>query len=127
MVSDLVRGSEGREMKRKLTIPQPAIIVGRRPIISARSPAMRAPKKVPADKIETMREVWEELMASAFPAIERMNSLDESTPLMYPESYPKKIPPNEAKAHLKEEDEKRVGRVSRRVLTTKKTIRKKGN
>jgi len=46
---------------------------------------------------------------------------------MYPESYPKKIPPNEAKAHLKEEDEKRVGRVSRRVLTTKKTIRKKGN
>jgi len=114
-------------VKSRLTIPQPAIIVGRRPIISARSPAMRAPKKVPADKIETMREVWEELMASAFPAIERMNSLDESTPLMYPESYPKKIPPNEAKAHLKEEDEKRVGRVSRRVLTTKKTIRKKGN
>jgi len=109
VVSDLVRGSEGREMKRKLTIPQPAIIVGRRPIMSARSPAMIAPKKVPADKIETMREVWEELMASAFPAIERMNSLDESTPLMYPESYPKKIPPNEAKAHLKEETKKEWG------------------
>jgi len=106
--------SEEGKRKVKLTIPQPAMIVGRRPIISARSPAMRAPKKVPADKIETMREVWEELIASAFPAIERMNSLDESTPLMYPESYPKKIPPNEAKAHLRKEEEG-AEEVSRRV------------
>jgi hypothetical protein len=36
--------------------PQPAMIVERRPIQSAREPANRAPKKVPADKMETIRD-----------------------------------------------------------------------
>lgn len=85
----------------ELTIPHPAIMVGRRPIMSARSPAMRAPKKVPAERMETIKEVVELEMAVAWgPAMAWMNSDDERTPLMYPESYPKKIPPNEAKAHL---------------------------
>lgn len=30
-----------------------------------------------------------------------MKSAEPLTPLMYPESYPKKIPPNEAKAHIR--------------------------
>jgi len=44
-----------------IIIPQPDIIVMRRPIQSARDLAKSAPKKVPADKIETMRDfshVW---------------------------------------------------------------------
>lgn len=36
--------------------PQPAIIVLRRPIQSAQSPAMMAPKKVPQDKIEVVND-----------------------------------------------------------------------
>ena len=35
---------------------QPEMMVKRRPIKSARSPAMMAPKKVPADRMEVMRE-----------------------------------------------------------------------
>lgn len=66
---------------------------------------MRAPKKVPAERIETMSEVVEVEMASApRPAMASMNSLEERTPLMYPESYPKKIPPKEAKAHLRKQE-----------------------
>jgi hypothetical protein len=34
----------------------PAMIVARRPIQSATEPAIRAPKKVPAERIETMRD-----------------------------------------------------------------------
>jgi hypothetical protein len=39
---------------------QPVIIVVRRPIQSARSPAKRAPKKVPAERIETIKELFDE-------------------------------------------------------------------
>jgi hypothetical protein len=38
---------------------QPVIIVVRRPIQSERSPARRAPKKVPADRIETIKELFD--------------------------------------------------------------------
>ena len=52
--------------------------------------------------METMREVVEDEMAGApCPAMASIKTRDESTPLMYPESYPKKIPPNEAKAHIR--------------------------
>jgi hypothetical protein len=34
----------------------PVMIVARRPIQSAMDPAVRAPKKVPAERIETMRD-----------------------------------------------------------------------
>jgi hypothetical protein len=37
-------------------MPHPAMIVDRRPIQSAREPAKRAPKNVPAERIETMRD-----------------------------------------------------------------------
>ena len=37
-------------------IPQPVMIVVLRPIISARSPAIRAPKKVPQDKMEVVND-----------------------------------------------------------------------
>ena len=37
-------------------IPQPIIITVRRPRKSARSPAMMAPKKVPAERIEVTRD-----------------------------------------------------------------------
>jgi hypothetical protein len=40
--------------------PQPAMIVVRRPNQSERSPAIKAPKKVPADRIETISELLEE-------------------------------------------------------------------
>lgn len=36
--------------------PQPEMMVHLRPIWSARSPAMRAPKNVPADKTEVMSD-----------------------------------------------------------------------
>ena len=39
--------------------PHPAMIVERRPIQSARDPANSAPKKVPADKIDTINDCWE--------------------------------------------------------------------
>ncbi|KAH8624639.1 putative glucose transporter rco-3 [Alternaria alternata] len=39
--------------------------------MSERSPAMRAPKKVPADKIDTMSEVLLELIAQAPPGVLR--------------------------------------------------------
>jgi hypothetical protein len=39
---------------------QPAMTVVRRPNQSARSPAIRAPKKVPAERIETMRDFFHE-------------------------------------------------------------------
>jgi hypothetical protein len=44
-------------------IPQPQIIVKRRPYQSAMSPAMRAPKNVPADRMETIRDLLEEEIA----------------------------------------------------------------
>ena len=37
---------------------QPRMIVVRRPKKSARSPAMIAPKKVPADKMETIKDFF---------------------------------------------------------------------
>ena len=39
---------------------QPTMIVTRRPMKSATSPAIRAPKNVPADRIDTMRDCCEE-------------------------------------------------------------------
>lgn len=58
-----------------------------RPMISAKSPAARAPKKVPQDRMETMREVCEAEMAVApVPATWSMNPWSARTPLMYPES-----------------------------------------
>lgn len=44
---------------------QPAMTVVRRPNQSARSPAMRAPKKVPAERIETIRDFFHEGMTKA--------------------------------------------------------------
>lgn len=40
--------------------PQPTMIVVRRPNQSERSPAIMAPKKVPAERIETIRELLDE-------------------------------------------------------------------
>jgi hypothetical protein len=37
--------------------PQPVMIVERRPILSASQPEKRAPKKVPADRMETMSDL----------------------------------------------------------------------
>ena len=39
---------------------QPSMMVVRRPVKSAISPAMRAPKKVPAERMETMRDFCQE-------------------------------------------------------------------
>lgn len=44
---------------------QPAITVVRRPNQSARSPAIKAPKKVPAERIETIRDFLEEGMTKS--------------------------------------------------------------
>jgi hypothetical protein len=45
-----------------LKTPQPAIIVVRRPIKSAISPAIIAPKKVPAERIDVIRDLFCELI-----------------------------------------------------------------
>jgi hypothetical protein len=45
-----------------MKIPQPLMMVVRRPNQSARSPAMMAPKKVPAERIEVMSDLLEEEM-----------------------------------------------------------------
>jgi len=44
--------------------PQPAMMVVRRPNQSARSPAMRAPKKVPAERMEVMSDFFHDLTAN---------------------------------------------------------------
>jgi len=60
---------------------------------------MSAPKKVPAERIEVMRELFELVnLAIPGPSINWMKTEEPVTPLIYPESYPKKIPPKEAKA-----------------------------
>ena len=91
--------------------PHPAMMVTRRPMKSARSPAISAPKKVPADKIEVMRDFFQAGNVNASvtslgepggggskPSYRVMKYGMPMTPLMYPESYPKKMPPNAAKA-----------------------------
>jgi hypothetical protein len=58
-------------------------MVGRRPIISAKSPAIKAPKKVPALKIETMREVYEDRISVAVaPSTALMKRGAPKTPLI---------------------------------------------
>ena len=48
-----------------------------------------------------MRDVVDaEISSAPGPSMASMNTCEARTPLMYPESYPKKMPPNEAKAHL---------------------------
>ena len=44
----------------RMKIPHPAMMVVRRPTKSARSPAMRAPKNVPAERMEVMRDFFHE-------------------------------------------------------------------
>ena len=91
-------------------IPQPAMIVVRRPMKSARSPAIIAPKKVPAERIEVIKDFFQDERMKTFSL--PWNSLETGwkcsmtygmamTPLMYPESYPKNIPPNALKAHMR--------------------------
>lgn len=44
----------------------PQMIVVRRPMKSARSPAMRAPKKVPADRMDVIRDFFQAGREKAF-------------------------------------------------------------
>lgn len=93
---------------------QPKMMVARRPIQSAKSPAIRAPKKVPAERIEVISDFFQAGRVNAsfsacvapepgmgMPVYRLMKYFMPMTPEMYPESYPKKIPPNEAKAHMR--------------------------
>ena len=62
---------------------QPMMTVHLRPIQSATSPAMRAPKKVPQDKMETMSEVrLSEIASKPSPMTARMKMGELRTPLM---------------------------------------------
>src|ERR1700733_6105409 len=54
------------QMQPMAKMKQPPMIVKRRPIKSAISPAMIAPKKVPADKIEVVRDFCQEARENAF-------------------------------------------------------------
>lgn len=80
----------------------------RRPRISPRGPAESAPKKVPADKMETTSDDVEEVMilspvaASIEPKVST-NSFMARIPPIVPVSYPYRTPPNATKA-LKRED-----------------------
>jgi hypothetical protein len=61
--------------------------VKRRPSQSAMSPAIRAPKKVPAERIEVMRDLCEEVrVVASGPSIISMKTFMPITPEMYPES-----------------------------------------
>lgn len=56
-------------------------------MMSAQSPAISAPKKVPADRMETMRDWSEPFSALApGPSTSAMKTGEPMTPLMYPES-----------------------------------------
>jgi hypothetical protein len=73
------------------------------PMISATGAPRRAPKKVPADRIETTRDCREEVMVHGAVALEaaepkvQSQSFIPMMPLITPVSYPKRIPPNAAK------------------------------
>lgn len=58
------------------------MMVHLRPILSETSPAASAPKKVPAERMETIREVLLELIALAPGWTSSMNSGEARTPLM---------------------------------------------
>lgn len=93
-----------------IKIAQPEIIVVRRPMKSARSPVMIAPKKVPAERMEMIKDFFQDERVKISSL--SLNSLEIGSkcsmkygmamiPLMYPESYPKKIPPKVLKAHMR--------------------------
>lgn len=72
---------------------------------------MIAPKKVPADRIDVISDFFHEGRVNSEDPGGKSDCLSPAnnsikygmpiTPLMYPESKPKKIPPNAAKAHIR--------------------------